>query len=82
MGDIQFDDGSAEFTPRQPESSSTDLTSKIVAWGLAKDRKQAEMVLIVVAVIAGLGALYFIFFSGGAAPASTSGALPAETEEL
>lgn len=67
MGDIQFNDGTSEFgaPPTRGTAGGTDLTGKLVTWGLAKDRQQAQMIMAAVAVVALLGAGYLAFFTGG-----------------
>ncbi|MBV9159088.1 MAG: hypothetical protein JO019_00645 [Candidatus Kaiserbacteria bacterium] len=69
MSDLQFDDQRNEFGAPPVEARGTDLTGKIVSWGLASNAQQAQYILIGIVVIA-LIAGYFIFksFSGGGAP--------------
>jgi hypothetical protein len=65
MADIQFETNPNEFG-RPPEvSSGADITGKLVEWGLASNRTQAEYILITIAVISLLIAVYLFFFSGG-----------------
>ena len=73
MGDIQFNDGTQEFgpPPSTQHTGSTDLTGKIVTWGLASSRQQAQTILIVVLVVALLGIAYFMFFTGDSEVPST-----------
>jgi len=64
MSDVQFDqDGSNEFgTP--PSSSGTDLTGKLIQWGIVSNRQQAEYVMIGLAVAVVIIA-FFVYRSSG-----------------
>ena len=64
MADVQFENQGEEFG-RPPQSSAFDLTGAMVRWGLVSDRRQAEYVLIALAVVAFLVAAYFLFTGGG-----------------
>lgn len=64
MSEMQFNDGADEFGAPPVRSVGTDITGKLVTWGLAGSRQQAEYILMVVGAIALLTALYFMFFGG------------------
>lgn len=51
MSDIEFNTNPDEFGRPPQAAPSTDITGKLVEWGLAGDRKQAEYVLIAAAVL-------------------------------
>ncbi|MCE9541446.1 hypothetical protein K8R03_02705 [Candidatus Kaiserbacteria bacterium] len=65
MSDMQFNDSADEFGRPPVQSMGSDITGKLVSWGLAQDRKQAEYILMAVGALALLLALYFLFFKGG-----------------
>jgi hypothetical protein len=65
MGELQFDDQTNEFGVPPKRSEGSDITGKIIAWGLAKDRAQAQTVLAIIGGVALLIAAYLMFFSGG-----------------
>ena len=63
MSDISFDEDqtiarSAQSAPRDPA-----LVRMVIRWELAKDRKGAELLLVYVAVIAGIAAIAIPFLS-------------------
>ena len=60
MGDLQFDDQTNEFGAPQRESAGSDITGKVVQWGLASNRQQAEYVLAGVA-LAIIDASFFLY---------------------
>ncbi|MFA7309944.1 MAG: hypothetical protein WC050_03500 [Candidatus Paceibacterota bacterium] len=65
MTDLQFENQTNEFG-RPPEASSgTDITGKIVQWGLASNREQAQYVLIAVAIAALIIAFFVYSRSSG-----------------
>jgi hypothetical protein len=70
MNDIRFDTQENEFGAPTQASQGFDLSGKLISWGLVSDRKQAEYVLIFVAI----GALvlsyvaYKALTGGGDAP--------------
>lgn len=64
-GDIKFNDGTEEFGAPPTRSQGSDIVGMIIKWGLAKDRQQAQIIMLVVCGIALLAAAYFMFFSGG-----------------
>lgn len=69
MADMRFDTNPNEFGAPPQYSQGNDVTARLVQWGLAANRQQAEYILIGIAVVCLLVAGYFIFFSGGnAAP--------------
>ena len=61
---MKFEEQADEFGRPPQQSAGADLTGKIVAWGLASNRQQAEYILLGIGIAAFLLALYFIF-SGG-----------------
>jgi len=63
MSDLQFDTNPNEFGAPPRGESGTDITGKLVEWGLAADRQQAEYVLIAAGILALILAAFF-FFSG------------------
>lgn len=67
MNNIQFDTPDNEFGQPQREAAGFDLTGKLIAWGLVSSRKEAQYVLIAVAVLALVGA-FILLRSGGAEP--------------
>ncbi len=64
MGEMQFEDQANEFGQPPQQSVGFDLSGKLVVWGLASNRQQAEYILMGVAIAAFIAAMYF-FFSGG-----------------
>ena len=64
MTDLQFNDQQDEFGRPPQASAGTDFTGKLVSWGLASNRQQAEYIMMGLAVLVVLIAGYF-FFSGG-----------------
>lgn len=64
-GDIKFNDGTEEFGAPPQRSQGSDIAGMFIKWGLAKDRQQAQTVMLVIAGLALLAAAYFMFFSGG-----------------
>lgn len=64
-GNIKFDDGTEEFGAPPQRSQGSDIVGMLIKWGLARDRQQAQTIMMVVVGIALLGAAYFMFFSGG-----------------
>jgi hypothetical protein len=68
MTDLQFDNQTNEFG-RPPEASNGfDITGKLINWGFVSNRKEAEYVLIGVAVVALLAAFFFYKSSAGSLP--------------
>jgi hypothetical protein len=66
MSDLQFDGSANEFGAPPSQSIGTDITGKIVAWGLASNREQAQYVLVgVVAVLLVLAFILYKMVSGG-----------------
>jgi hypothetical protein len=51
MGQIQFQDES--ITRRSPAQASTGFARKLIAWGIVKTERQANVVLLLLVVIAG-----------------------------
>lgn len=63
-GGIKFDDGTEEFGAPPTRPQGADVAGMLISWGLAKDRQQAQTVMVVIVGLALLGAAYFMFFSG------------------
>lgn len=70
MSDIQFDTNPEEFGRPPQAAPSADFTGKLVEWGLAADRQQAEYVMIgaVILILFVAGFLYFSLSGGSSAP--------------
>jgi len=62
MADLQFDNQGNEFGQPPVAEPGMDVTGKLVSWGFASSRKEAEYVLIVIAVLC-LAAAYFVYKS-------------------
>lgn len=60
MSDLQYDSSQNEFGRPPVQEKGVDITGKIVQWGLASNRQQAEYVLIGVGVVA-LIVTYFVY---------------------
>ena len=69
MPEMKFEEQADEFGRPPQQSAGADLTGKLVAWGLAANRQQAEYILLGVGVAALLLALYFLFSGGSDLPA-------------
>lgn len=66
---VHFQDQGEEFG-HPPTESGTDLTGKLVSWGLVSSRQEAQYVMIGVAVFAFIIAVFFFgrAVAGGDAP--------------
>lgn len=62
MNNVQFQDQNNVY--RAPKKKG--LSAMVIKWGLAKDEKGAQMVLLIIAVVAILIGGFFMF-SGGSA---------------
>lgn len=71
-GEIKFDDSTQEFGAPPTRPQGADIAGMIISWGLAKDRQQAQTIMVVIVGLALLGAAYFMFFSGGASDVPTT----------
>jgi hypothetical protein len=60
MANVQFDDQRSTYTVQKKSG----LTDMVIKMGLAKDAKGAQVVLLIIAVIAAAIGLFFMF-SGG-----------------
>ncbi|MFN3692470.1 MAG: hypothetical protein ACK4SL_00015 [Candidatus Paceibacteria bacterium] len=58
MGQIQFQDES--ITRRAPTRASTGFARKLIAWGIVKTERQANVFLLLLVVIAGAITTYNI----------------------
>lgn len=66
MSDMQFNtDETAEFGRPPEQKQGFDLSGKLIQWGLVADRQQASYVLIGIAGLALVAALFFMFSGGG-----------------
>lgn len=65
MADMQFEADQQNEFGRPPTYESAGITGKMVSWGLAKDRKQAEYILIGIVVVVLLIAVWLYANSGG-----------------
>ncbi len=61
MSEMQFDTPDDEFGRPPEQKPGIDIMGKLVSWGLAKDRQQAQYVLLGVAVVAIVLALIIYF---------------------
>lgn len=61
-GEIKFDTPTDEFGRPPQENPGVDLAGKLIQWGFAKDRQQAQYVLIGFVVVV-LIVAYFIYHS-------------------
>lgn len=64
-GQVQFQTDNQNEFGRPPSDTSTDLTGKMVAWGLVSTRTEAQYVMIGVAILGFVGAFFFFFSSVG-----------------
>ena len=65
MSDISFDEESTTVRAAPIAAQQSALVKLVIRWGLAKDQKGAEMVLIVTAVVAAALAIAVPLMSGG-----------------
>ena len=68
MSDVQFQSDQQDEFGRPPAWQDSGITGKIVSWGLAKDRKQAEYVLIGILVLIIIAAIWIYSTSGSEPP--------------
>lgn len=68
MSELQFDNQNNEFGRPPEESSGFDLSGMLISWGIVNNRKEAEYVLMALAVVALLVAAYFFFSSSSSTP--------------
>ena len=62
MSNVQFQDQNTTYTVAKKKG----LSSMVIKWGLAKDEKGAQMVLLIIAVVAILIGGFFMFSGNGA----------------
>ncbi len=62
MNDMQFQSDDQNEFGSPPSRSGTDLTGKLVTWGIVSSRQQAEYVMIGLAVLVALLA-FFVYRS-------------------
>ncbi len=67
MADIQFE-GEQEFARPAVTRESGGLIALVQKWGFAKDNHQAEYVLLGIAVVAVIAAIFVFSMSGSSAP--------------
>jgi len=60
MSDVQYENQGWMQQSKQPEKK-TDFTDRLVKWGVASDRKQASYILLGVALMALLIAIFFMW---------------------
>lgn len=60
MSNVQFDSDQTDEFGRPPVRGGSDLTGKLIKMGIAKDRKQAEYVLIAIGILALLAAYLLV----------------------
>lgn len=66
MSEMQFNTEQENEFGRPPQvSESASWSAKLVSWGLASNRQQAEYIMIAAVVLAALIAAYFIFGGSG-----------------
>lgn len=65
MSDISFDEENTVMRAAPLVAQQPALVKLVIRWGLAKDQKGAEMVLIGTAVVAALLAIAIPLMSGG-----------------
>lgn len=70
MNDLRFDTEQNEFGTPTHSDGGLDLAGRMVSWGFASDRRQAEYVLLTIVVIAIIASFfaYRMFAGGGEAP--------------
>ena len=71
MSDLQFNDQTDEFGRPPVASLGSDLTGKLVQWGLASTRQQAEYLMMGIAAVIVVIA-FFLYMSGGDEPAAAA----------
>ena len=64
MSNVQFQDKNNTYTVAKKKG----LSAMIIKWGLAKDEKGAQVVLLIIAVIAILIGGYFMFAGSSTPP--------------
>lgn len=62
MSDMQFETDNANEFGRPAEAGGLDLTGKLITWGLVSTRKEAEYVMIALAVVIAIIA-FFVYRS-------------------
>ncbi len=60
MSDVQFENQGDEYGRPPVQPAGTDLTGKLISWGIAKNRQQASYVLGGVGVLAVVSSLIII----------------------
>ncbi len=69
MTDIQFDTENEFARPAAQSAGPKGLTKLVMKWGLAKDEKTAQYVLLGIAIVAILITLWLLFGQGGGSSA-------------
>ena len=64
MADIQFQE--PQYAQSPSSAGPSGITGLITRWGLAKDERQAKIVLLIIAVLAVVVAVFTTFSFGGA----------------
>ena len=65
MSDMQFDTPDNEFGRPPVAKEGMDISGALVKWGLVSSRTEAQYVLIGIAVLALVGAVFLYYRSGG-----------------
>ena len=75
MSNVQFEDQNNSYTVAKKKG----LSAMVISWGLAKDEKGAQVVLLIIAVLAVAVGIFFMFTGGGGTevPANISPGGPA-----
>jgi len=66
MNEIQFEDKQDEFGAPPQMNQGTDFTGKLIGWGLASNRQQAEYLMIGLAVV--IIIISFFVYRWGSSP--------------
>ncbi|HEY4488844.1 MAG TPA: hypothetical protein VJB97_04990 [Candidatus Paceibacterota bacterium] len=69
MGEMQFESDQENEFGAPPVRNQTDLTGKLIAWGLASNRQQAQYLMIGAFFVILIVAIWIYATSGSEAPA-------------
>ncbi len=64
-GGVRFENQGEEFGAPPDRSGGFDLSALFVKWGIVSSPKEAQVILITIAIIAALIAVFFFVRSGG-----------------
>ncbi len=73
MSNIQFDEPGMEYARPDLGQGPTGLVALVIKYGLAKNEKQAQIVLVVIGLIA-VAVMFFAWPSSNSTPVDTGGA--------